>query len=362
MHRSPTLNELPPPSPSRTGWPWTEASPQLPDTMPDGRPWPPVSIVTPSYNQADYIEETIRSVLLQGYPNLEYVVIDGGSTDGSVDVIRKYEPWLAYWVSEPDEGQADAINKGWRRATGDIITWINSDDTYCPGAVGTAVQYLVARPEVDLIYGGCNCIGPNGESLGVLGAWPFDLRRELIGRNLIPQSSAFYRRRALDQAGELDVNLRYSMDYDLWIRMLQHGCRFEDVPLILSNYRLHDEAKTVADRLPMVSELKPILDRLYESDMPPGIRKWRGRGYSTYHRAVGEVHYRRGDLASARLEFLKAIRYRPFRLTTLVVVAYLLDTWQGTHLGPTVQRLRWRLPDVPGGDLLLGEGKTRDWL
>ena len=359
--RCPTLAELPPP-PDRTRWPWTAESPQLPDTMPDGSPWPRISIVTPSYNQGQFVEETIRSVLLQGYPDLEYIIMDGGSTDGSVEIIRKYQPWLAYWVSEPDQGQADAINKGWQRSQGEIVTWINSDDTYCPGAVGTAAQYLAAHPEVDLIYGGCNCIGPNDEVLGVLQAWPFDLRRALTGRNLIPQSSAFYRRSALDQAGDLDVDLRYWMDYDLWVRMLQHGCTFEGVPMILSNCRLHDEAKTVADKLPMAYELKLVLDRLYESDRPAGVRKWRGRGYSTYHRLVGERYYRMGDMASARSEFIKAIRCKPLRLTTPIVLAYLLDTWLGTHLGPAMQRLRWHLPDVPKGDLLWGEGKTEPWL
>ncbi len=150
MHCS-TLNELPAPPPGKTGWPWTEESPQLPGTMPDGSPWPSVSIVTPSLNQRQFIEETIRSVLLQGYPDLEYIIIDGGSTDGSLEIIKKYEPWLAYRVSERDRGQSHAINKGWQRARGEILAWLNSDDTYNPGAIRCAVEALRANPGVAMV-------------------------------------------------------------------------------------------------------------------------------------------------------------------------------------------------------------------
>jgi hypothetical protein len=360
--RCPTLSELPPPPSGKTGWPWTEESLQLPDTMADSRPWPRVSIVTPSYNQGLFIEETIRSVLLQGYPNLEHIVIDGGSTDDSVDIIRKYEPWLAYWVSEPDQGQSDAINKGWRRARGEIVTWLNSDDTYCPGAVGMAVEYLVANPDVDLVYGDCNCVGPQGEFLGVMKGWKFDPKRQLTGRNMILQQSSFFKRSILNVVGDLDVGLRYVMDYDLWTRMLLKGCTLRHIPIALANYRLHDTAKTVADRLPMTLEMKLVLDRIYQDNMPVVVRHWRDRAYSTYHRSVGEAYYRRGQMAEARREFWQAMRCKPFRLTTVVVLAYFVDTWLNTRLGPAMQRLRWRLPDVPEGDLLMGEGATKPWL
>jgi len=137
----PTLTELPPPPKGKTGWPWTEESEQLPNVMADGSPWPRISIVTPSYNQGEFIEETIRSILLQGYPDLEYIIIDGGSTDESVEIIEKYSPWLKYWVSEPDRGQAHAINKGFEHTSGSIGAYINSDDYYNRDVFG----YIASR-------------------------------------------------------------------------------------------------------------------------------------------------------------------------------------------------------------------------
>lgn len=149
----PSLNELPLPVADKRGWPWTEESLPLPETMADGKPWPRISIVTPSYNQGRFLEETLRSVLLQGYPDLEYIVIDGGSTDESGEIIRKYEAWLTYWVSERDQGQSDAINKGWRRCTGDIIVWLNSDDGYAPNALCEVARAFQANAFPAMVYG-----------------------------------------------------------------------------------------------------------------------------------------------------------------------------------------------------------------
>src|ERR1051325_2361432 len=136
-----------------------------------------ISIVTPSYHQARYIEETIQSVLSQDYPQIEYIIVDGGSTDGSVNIIKKYEDQLAWWTSEKDEGQTDAINKGFARAKGDILAWINSDDTYEPGAVTAAAQYLHEHPDVGMVYGDCNYIDRSGNIIGKFNASQTDERR-----------------------------------------------------------------------------------------------------------------------------------------------------------------------------------------
>ena len=152
-----TLADLPSPPPGRSGWPWDEATEALPANGPDGKPWPKISIITPSYNQAQYIEETIRSVLLQGYPDFEYFIIDGGSNDGTVDIIRKYEPWLSGWVSEKDSGQSEAINKGFSRCDGEIFTWMCSDDVVTKGAFKTVASLFLTKPGTDVVAGACFC-------------------------------------------------------------------------------------------------------------------------------------------------------------------------------------------------------------
>jgi len=242
--RCPTLKELPPPPPGKTGWPWTEESPQLPDTMPNGRPWPKVSIVTPNYNYGRFIEEAIRSVLLQGYPNLEYIIIDGGSTDNSLEIIKKYEPWLAYWVSEPDRGQAHAINKGFKKSTGDILAWLNSDDVYAPDAIYKMAKFLAENQNIDIVYGDCLYIDAEGNKLSYYKTTDFEPVRLFI-ENFIPQSSTLFRRRVIKHS-LLNEGLVYCFDYDLWLRQTQR-CRFRYFPTLISYYRLHTNSKTVSE-------------------------------------------------------------------------------------------------------------------
>jgi glycosyltransferase involved in cell wall biosynthesis len=250
--RCPTLTELPPPPPGRTGWPWTEESPQLPDTMPDGNRWPRISIVTPSFNQGQFIEETIRSVLLQGYPDLEYIIIDGASTDNSVDIIKKYERWLTYWVSEKDNGQADAINKGWKRATGDILAWINSDDIYMKDALGSVALVSAAYSHRAFLYGDCYQTDENSEVLNIWEGRHCEYQEFLKcwinnhptrGRYFLPQPSTFVTRSILNDVGMLDAGLYYPMDYDLWLRIAKRGYKFHHLPKVLATYRFHRASK-----------------------------------------------------------------------------------------------------------------------
>lgn len=207
---------------------------------------PLVSIVTPSYNQAKYLEATIQSVLGQTYPNIEYIVIDGGSTDGSLEIIHKYQDKIAYWVSEPDEGQTDAINKGFAKASGKIIAWLNSDDTYEPEAVAGAVAYLQAHPEVGLVYGDANFIDEKGKYMGRFPAAQTSYQRLRRGYVHVPQQAAFWRADLWRQVGPLDPTIYFAMDYDLWLRLAKVS-QIKYLPHTWANFRLHGDSKTIKD-------------------------------------------------------------------------------------------------------------------
>jgi glycosyltransferase involved in cell wall biosynthesis len=205
---------------------------------------PLVSIVTPSFNQAEFLEETICSVLDQAYEHLEYLIVDGGSTDGSLDILEKYSHRLAWWVSEPDKGQTDAINKGFAKANGDILAWLNSDDTYLQGSISEAVGYLEAYPDVGAVYGDCNLINKEGEILGKFPARQTDYRRLMRGYVHIPQQATFFRGDLWRIVGPLDPSFYFAMDFDLWVRLSKQA-PLKYYPRLWANFRLHGDAKTV---------------------------------------------------------------------------------------------------------------------
>ena len=247
--RCPRLDELPDPSPGKTGWPWTEESRHLSSQTPTGRPWPRISVVTPSFNQGGFIEETIRSILLQGYPNLEYYVIDGGSTDKSVDIIMKYSPWLTYWVSERDNGQSDAINRGLNMASGEFATWINSDDLLCKHAL---VQHASCQGFANntVYVGKCIYVDAAGKALFSHQAKVHSLE-DLVrvktvwraGGHIVQPEVLFPRALAL-AVGGLDSDNHSAMDYELWGKFFLAGANFQYTDIPFGMFRLHSNQKT----------------------------------------------------------------------------------------------------------------------
>ncbi len=204
-----------------------------------------VSIVTPSYNQADYLEATIRSVIEQDYPQIEFIVIDGGSTDNSLEIIRRYDDRISSWISEPDTGQTEAINKGFARATGGVLAYLNSDDLYRPGAIREAVEYLDANPDVGMVYGDADFIDESGEVIGRFPAAQTDYKRLRRGYVHIPQQAAFFRAELWEQVGPLDPAFQFAMDYDLWVRIAART-RISYHKRNWAAFRLHGEAKTLS--------------------------------------------------------------------------------------------------------------------
>jgi glycosyltransferase involved in cell wall biosynthesis len=248
--RRPTVQDLPTVALGKEGWPWTEGPAWLPGAGPDGKPWPRVSIITPSYNQGRFIEETIRSVLLQGYPDLEYIIIDGGSTDNSVEVIKKYEPWLAYWVSEPDRGQSHAINKGLHRATGQFAAYQNSDDIYWPNALGTVAGLLGSR-NVDVLFATADILDEMSRryrppcplcepELGVL------IRFWRGPSNILPSQGFFCRLDILRSIGLFNEKYHYKMDLDVFCRILESIPRDRILwsDEVVAGYRVYEGSKT----------------------------------------------------------------------------------------------------------------------
>ena len=244
----PTLKKFPDPPNNKNGWPWTQESELLPEKMPDGKPWPKISIVTPSFNQGRFIEETIRSVLLQGYPNLEYIIIDGASTDNSVEIIKKYSPWLSYWISEPDKGQSNAINKGLLHCTGDIFNWINSDDLLCPMALLSVAaawaknpEAVIAGPVIDFHQDGTeDVIVPNALSLENF----ISIRTARANLLRWHQPGTYLPLAQVKKVGGVREDLYFSMDHILMIELLQ-ACKVVYIPEALARFRLHNNSKTI---------------------------------------------------------------------------------------------------------------------
>jgi glycosyltransferase involved in cell wall biosynthesis len=236
--------------------------------MLNGREWPRISIVTPNYNYGLFLEEAIRSVLLQNYPNLDYLVVDGGSTDGSLEILRKYERWLT-WESGRDAGQSCAINKGLRIATGDIRAYLNSDDTYQPGALFKIASAIDPARHRHVVMGSVNQVSAHGHKVRVWTARSPKLRSLLFqyrlcrigGIVVMPnQPSVFWHRDVQNAVGLFREDLRYAFDYEYWLRMLAKGFTFHNIHQTLSNYRFHDRSMSYGGWRPFYAEWKSVSD------------------------------------------------------------------------------------------------------
>jgi glycosyltransferase involved in cell wall biosynthesis len=206
---------------------------------------PLVTIVTPSFNQGAFLEETILSVLAQDYPNIEYIVMDGGSTDNSVEIIQKYADRISLWVSEPDQGQTDAINKGFAKAHGNILAWLNSDDLLTPRAVSEVVEYLTGNPGVGMVYSGLDFINAQGKVIGKFPARQTDLRKLRHGYVHVPQPATFFKADLWKKVGPLDPTFFFAMDYDLWTRIARLTTPVYLPGKVWAKFRLHGGGKTV---------------------------------------------------------------------------------------------------------------------
>ncbi len=278
-----------------------------------------ITIITPSLNQGVYLESTIRSILDQNYPNLEYFVIDGGSTDASVDIIKKYEDQIDYWVSEKDHGQSDAINKGIRRATGNIITWVNSDDMLQPGILSKITKYFNDR-DVGLIFGKTISFGDNMlEKISNYDLYDFDAK--LLGCVAFPQPASFFRASILEEQGLLDESLHYGMDYDLFVRIALNY-QIRPIDEIVSLNRYHPESKSIANTFNFALDWAKVFSRLLRSFDFTEELVLELKALKIYHEGCDYYktgrEYNKSDLQRAYLYFLQEqaqLYYSSYRMT-----------------------------------------------
>lgn len=263
---------LPTPDPTLSGWPWTEAEVILPELQPGVRGWPRISIVTPSLNQAEFLERTIRSVLLQRYPNLEYIIIDGGSTDSSIEIINKYAPHLTHYVSEADRGYVHAINKGFELATGDIMCWLSSDDFYLPGSLWRVVDKLSGRDHCSAVVGHVMKVYADGRaSQKIIGRYA-GLNRLLKFWHgyQMHQPSIFWRREVFKSIGYLNEERDLIADFDYWVRIARRFS-FHNVDQVLSCATHHERAKTADNCVGYHQELTRQAKSFWGSPFKPSF-------------------------------------------------------------------------------------------
>ena len=292
------------------------------------------AIVTPSYNTGAYVGAAVRSVLEQDWPALDYVVMDGGSTDGTVDVLKSFGPRLN-WVSERDRGQSDAINRGFARTRGDVLGWLNSDDTYARGAVRAAAEFLAANPDVAMVYGGADFVDAAGNPIGRCAHVEpvFSRRRLLHYSDFVVQPAAFFRRGAFDAVGGLDPSLNWAMDYDLWLKFADAGMKVAYLPRVLAYYRWLGDSKSAAGGWGRLREVDAVARRHGARRTPAYFRLER----VNLHLAEARQALRHRDIGNAVGSFARAtgnLASSPRALWSLLSPR----TWRVIYTGRVLRR------------------------
>ncbi|MBN2455534.1 MAG: glycosyltransferase [Sedimentisphaerales bacterium] len=314
----PALEDLPPPPEGKTGWPWTEQSKPLPDTAPGGQLWPRISIVTPSYNQGRFIEECIRSVLLQSYPDLEYIIIDGGSTDETISIIKKYEPWLAYWESEPDRGQSHAINKGLLKSTGRFFNWHNSDDVLIPDSLSTMASAMLKSPEAGYIHGYRilidykSIIQAGNESAGSNKiSFSPELTTAISTLQSGYQPGCLMDKQLAVEVGMVDESLHYIMDVDILLRIaLVRRPIYISFPAVC--LRVHPDTKSLEWNSQRANERIYVAKKIFNrTDLPGSIKKLKRQSFATAHQFAWRCFGEARMYSSALWHLLLDIFYSP---------------------------------------------------
>jgi glycosyltransferase involved in cell wall biosynthesis len=314
------------PRPGRNGVSWMgrSLSADLPPVVINSPALPLVSVVTPSYNQGEFIRATIQSVLTQDYPNIEYWVIDGASTDGTIDVLKDYEHDPRFnWISEKDAGQSDAVNKGWSRCRGEILAWLNSDDTYMPGGIRTQVEALLRHADCGIVYGDVLYVRRDGEPIYRGYGRPYDVI-ELLRLSIPAQPTTFIRRWVCEEVGRLNGDFRFSMDSEYWVRASKMTAFWYE-PRCVATYRLHGVSKTVGGYRGFYREWTQIAEDFFSDPEMAAYREHRSRVMADIYSMISAAEVERGSLSLAFDYLLMALRMGGVRTRMFKLLPLLAD-------------------------------------
>ncbi len=328
----PAINktEIPPASCAKQGWPWTKKSSGSQKYELSDNNFPKISIITPSYNQGHFIEETIRSVLLQDYPDIEYIVVDGKSNDNTIEILKKYGNHLT-WTSEPDEGQTDAINKGLKKSTGDIVAYLNSDDIYQPGTFLKIVHYFKNHPETAMIYG--NIVHINKESDII----EYKKTRQVTIDNIftfnvyIPQPTVFLRRSLVKNVGCFDNKLHLAMDFDYWVRVIKN-CKISFLNEYLAAARIYPEAKSSSLTSGYKEEFLYIIEKIFSDSSGIHMNKLKNKATGMIYLNAARIELMKFSNKEARKNIILSFRICPGNFLSFSAIGALIISFCGVRI------------------------------